>query len=386
MTIEPQVLRAFGPFANLTDEEVAKIGPLCTPETYRAGATIFSEGEEAQALYLLQEGKVVLEKQIRLTTHGTPRRATVEIMRPGDAFGISTLVPPHYFKLSAFCLEDTEVIRIDGHGLRHLLEAEPHIGYEIALWVAGVSSDRLRDTTETLTYFLSVVSHELRSPLAAVESYLQVLMGGFTGPLTDKQHEMLRRSSVRIKELLGLISDLLDVSRLEPEHIQQEFEPTVLPSVIKAALDDVWLAAREKGIELKVKVPDDLPTITAAPGRVRQVLLNLLNNAVKYTPVRGRVTLRVEDIGDHLQISVTDTGIGIPAADQPFIFGDFYRARNAPAGGVGLGLSIAKRIVTAHGGRIWVESPYEEGQPGTRFTFTLPKNPEVKERKRSQPN
>jgi signal transduction histidine kinase len=370
--VDTEMLRAFPPFSGVAGENMEKITPFCRLESHRAGAILFDEGEEARTFFLLQAGSVVLEKQIRLRTHGTPRRATVEVIRPGGAFGLSTLIPPYRFNLSAFCLDDVEVICIEGDGLRNLLDKEPQMGRELAQWVAMKTTERLRETTERLTYFLSVVSHELRAPLAAVESYLQVLMGGFTGPLTEKQRDMLQRSSIRVRELLALINDLLDLSRLEPEHIRGEFEAVDLPTVIKAALDDVWLAAREKGISLKVEVSADLPAVTGAPRRIRQVLLNLLSNAVKFTPERGKVILRGEGQGDHLWISVADTGIGIPASDQPFIFGDFYRAQNASSGGVGLGLSIAKRIIDAHGGRIWFESPYVEGEPGTRFTFTLP--------------
>jgi signal transduction histidine kinase len=372
LVVDAETLGTFRPFANLTPEERLQIAALCRRETYRAGDAMFGEGDEATTFYLLQSGKVVLEKEIRLSTSGTPRRATVEIMRPGDAFGLSTLIPPHQYRLSAFCLDDVEVICIDGADLRALVAENPRIGWELARWIAMTTTERLREATKRLTYFLSIVSHELRAPLAAVESYLQVLMGGFTGPLTEKQNEMLQRCSIRIKELLGLINDLLDASRLEPEHIQEEFETMDLAAVIQAALDDVRPAAQEKKIELRVEVPSELPVLTGAPGRVRQVLDNLLSNAVKFTPEGGQVTLRVVEQDDHLEISVTDTGIGIPEDDQPFIFDDFYRARNAPSGGTGLGLAIAKRIVEAHGGRIWVESPYAEGVSGSRFTFTLP--------------
>jgi len=227
--------------------------------------------------------------------------------------------------------------------------------------------DRLR------TYFLGMVSHDLKAPLVAIESYLQVILGGFAGEINEEQREMLDRSSHRIGELLNLISDLLDVSRIEAGQIAKEFKPMSLAEVVEGSLEDVQAMAKEKGMELRVECPKDPLVIHAAPHRLRQVLNNLLSNAIKFTPPKGLITLCVEEKVDCLQVEVMDTGVGIPAEDLPYVFDEFFRGRNVERTGTGLGLSIAKKIVEAHGGKIWAESPCSADGRGSRFTFILPK-------------
>jgi signal transduction histidine kinase len=227
--------------------------------------------------------------------------------------------------------------------------------------------DRLR------TYFLGMVSHDLKAPLVAIESYLQVILGGFAGDITEEQREMLGRSSHRIGGLLDLISDLLDVSRIEAGQIAKEFKPMCLSEVVEGCLEDVQVMAREKEMELRVEAPEELPTIRAAPHRLRQVLNNLLSNAIKFTPPKGVISLCVEEKLDCLQVEVMDTGTGISPEDLPYVFDEFFQGRNVERAGAGLGLSIAKKIVEAHGGKIWAESPCTTDGKGSRFTFILPK-------------
>jgi len=226
--------------------------------------------------------------------------------------------------------------------------------------------DRLR------TYFVGMVSHDLKAPLVAVESYLQVILGGFAGEISEEQREMLDRSSYRIGELLDLIGDLLAVSRIEAGQLAKEFEAMSLAEVVEGSLEDVRALAKEKEMKLRVEVPGKLPVIHAAPHRLRQVLNNLLSNAIKFTPPQGLITINVEDKRDHLRVEVMDIGPGIPPEDLPHIFDDFFRGRDVERAGAGLGLSIARKIVEAHGGKIWVESPCTADGKGSRFIFTLP--------------
>jgi len=230
-----------------------------------------------------------------------------------------------------------------------------------------IELDRLR------THFLAIASHDLKAPLAAVQSYLQIILGGFAGEVNDEQRDMLERSSVRIEELLKLINDLLDATRIEAGQIVREMEETSLTEVVEDALENVRSLAEEKGLGLLAEVPEGLPEIMAAPRRLVQVLTNLLNNAVQFTPSGGRITLRVRELDEHLQVEVMDTGIGISPEDMPRMFEEFYRGKGVETKGVGLGLAIAKKIVEAHEGKIWAESPYPESEKGSKFTFTLPK-------------
>lgn len=232
---------------------------------------------------------------------------------------------------------------------------------------------RLTELDRLRTYFLGMVSHDLKAPLVAIESYLQVILGGFAGEINEEQQEMLERSSHRIGELLDLISDLLDVSRIEAGQIAKEFKATSLCGVVEGSLEDIQAMAKEKETKLQMEIPEELPVIQAAPHRLRQVLNNLLSNAVKFTPPQGLITLAVQDKDDQFRISVMDTGVGIPPEDLPHVFDEFFRGRDVERTGAGLGLSIAKKIVEAHGGKIWVESPCTTDGKGSKFVFTLPK-------------
>lgn len=231
-----------------------------------------------------------------------------------------------------------------------------------------VRLDRLK------TYFLAIASHDLKTPLAAVESYLQVILGGFVGEITAQQRHMMERSSLRIKELIGMINRFLDLAHIERGEIVHKMEMTSLEEVVDRCLEEMQVLASEKGQILTVEKPPSLPVIYASPTHLQQLLTNLLSNAVKFTPEEGSIALGVEEVGDDIQVTVTDTGVGIDPEDMPRIFEDFFRGRRAGGVGTGLGLSIAKRIVEAHGGKIWAQSPYAEGQPGSRFTFLIPKD------------
>jgi signal transduction histidine kinase len=239
---------------------------------------------------------------------------------------------------------------------------------------------KLEEEKNRFLRFLGIAAHDLKAPLTAIQGFLWIMLGGYSGELTDKQRNMLDRSSRRISELLNLISDLLDIPRIETGQIVQEIKEVSLREVVKHSLDDLRNVAKEKGVKLKVALPQNhLPKVKGSSPRLQQVITNLVSNAINYTP-EGEVTVRVSEEGDNLRVEVMDTGIGIPPEDLPRLFDDFFRASNVAAKGTGLGLSIAKRIVEAHGGSIWVESPCPETNTGSKFTFTLPKKGKLKRR------
>ena len=370
-----EMLKRFPLLTYLSREDLGELMEICEVETWEEGE-IFAEGEPADKLRLVLLGKVAMDKRIQLGRHGSVRRANVSIIGPGGAVGWSTLVAPYNFTLSGFCLEPCKFIALDGQSLRDFMAQNPQAACKIMSGIAEMVGTRLRDMTGMLTYFLSIVSHELKAPLAAVENYLEVMLGGFTGELTPKQQRMLERSVLRIHDLSGLINDLLDLARMRPEQIQAEFVRFNPREFGDRSVEDTRLAAKEKGITVKVEAPEEFGEIVGAPRRLRQVLTNLLNNGLKFSPSGSTVTLRSWETEDELWLEVSDEGIGIPLEDQANIFEDFFRARNVgDVSGSGLGLSIAKKIVDAHQGRIWLESPYEEGKSGTRFTVVLPRNP-----------
>ena len=246
---------------------------------------------------------------------------------------------------------------------------------------ASTEIAKLEEEKSRFLRFLGIAAHDLKAPLTAIQGFFWVMLGGFAGELTDKQRNMLERSSRRINELLNLISDLLDIPRIETGQIVPEMKEISLRQVVSSSLHDLQNQAKEKGIKLKAELPQALPKIRGSSPRLQQVITNLVSNAINYTP-EGVVTIRVSESNKDIQVEVMDTGIGIPPDDLPRVFDDFFRASNVEIKGTGLGLSIVKRIVEAHGGRIWVESPCPESNTGSKFTFTLPKKSKTERRQR----
>jgi len=240
---------------------------------------------------------------------------------------------------------------------------------------------KLEEEKNRFLRFLGIAAHDLKAPLTAIQGFLWVMLGGFSGEITDKQRNMMERSSRRINELLNLISDLLDIPRIETGQIVPEIKEVSLRQVVRHACEDMRERAKEKGVKLKVELPQSLPKIPCSSPRLQQVITNLVSNAINYTP-EGEVTVRVSERRNDMQVEVMDTGIGIPPQDLPHVFDDFFRASNVEAKGTGLGLSIAKRIVEAHGGSISVESPCPESNTGSKFTLTLPKKRKTERRQR----
>ncbi len=357
-------------FEELNDAQLEKIAELCREEVYEAGATVITEGEIAKDLYIVEDGRVVLEMTIRLGS-GSGRQGVIDVITNGQVFGWSAIAELHQLTMSARCIEKTTVIALDGAELRRLFEEDSYIGYRVMERIVGIVSSRFSKVRDTLAHILSIASHDLKAPLAAVESYHQVMLGGYAGEITEKQKDMLLRSSERMKGLLNLIDNILDISRIDAKEIKME--ATSLLKVVESTNGVLRPLAEEKGVQLKVEVPEELPLIIGAPDRLQQVLTNLLGNAVKFTPQGGRVTLRVNEEAGEILVEVIDTGVGISPEELPRIFDDFYRGMRVDSAGAGLGLSIAKKIVEAHGGKISVESPCLETGGGSKFAFTLPK-------------
>lgn len=366
-----EALRKSQLFDELTDAELDKVVRLTREETYEAGEIIFNEGEMAKELYIVEDGRVVLEMSIRLG-RGSGRQGSIDVLTKGQVFGWSAVAEPYTFTMSARGVEKTTVLAIDREGLWHLFEENSSLGFKVMKKVVSVVSSRLSRSRDTLAHVISIAFHDLKSPIAAVQSYQQVMLDGYAGEISEKQKHMLLRSSERIKELLNLINNILDISRIVTG--QLHMERTSLLEVADSSIKTAQLLARENGVQLNIDVAKGLPPIAGAPNRLSQLFNNLLENAIKFTPEGGSITVKISDKEDYVLVEVTDTGIGISAKELPRIFDDFYRGIDVDATGAGLGLSIAKKIVEAHNGKIWVESPCPETGIGSKFSFTLPKN------------
>jgi two-component system phosphate regulon sensor histidine kinase PhoR len=219
--------------------------------------------------------------------------------------------------------------------------------------------------------FVANVSHELRTPISSIKGYAETLLDG---ALDDKDHvkEFIGIILQDSNRLASLINDLLDLSKIESGKMKIAFLPQDAASLIKRAAAIMDHQAKDKSVALKLDIPGVLPKIKADEARFSQVMINLLDNAIKYTSEGGSVVISAKPSGEVLQIDISDTGIGIAQEDLARIFERFYRAdkaRSRELGGTGLGLSIVKHIVQAHGGQVWVVSEFGKG---STFSFTIP--------------
>jgi signal transduction histidine kinase len=215
------------------------------------------------------------------------------------------------------------------------------------------------------------MSHELRTPLNAIIGFSEVLAEGMFGEINAKQEEYLKDILESGQHLLSLINDILDLSKIEAGRMELEATDFDLPSAIENALILVRERASRRGITLEHEVDERLGTIRADERKVKQVLLNLLSNALKFTPEGGRIDVRAGLHNDLAEISVTDTGVGIAPEDQEAVFEEFRQVGTAAkkVEGTGLGLALSRKFIELHGGRIWVKS---QVGVGSTFTFTLP--------------
>ena len=219
--------------------------------------------------------------------------------------------------------------------------------------------------------FVANVSHEFRTPLTAIQGFAETLIGG---AIDDPQNRgrFLAIILEHSRRLARLTEDLLRLSQMDAEQLELEIRAVSVPQFIESCYETSQRRAADKGLTLSLNVPTQLPDVAADNRRLQEVLQNLLDNAIQYTLPGGKIVLSAEARGDEVIFTVSDTGIGIPQADQPRIFERFYRvdvARSREAGGTGLGLSISKHLIEAHGGRIWVES---EVGVGSKFHFAVP--------------
>lgn len=261
---------------------------------------------------------------------------------------------------------------------REHVELMSVIAREAAIIVETAMLNRkLSETAEQLTAlnrmkddFVSTVSHEFKTPLTTIMGFLTVILEGETGPMTEQQGKFLEIAMGAAKRLAGLVSDLLDISKLEGG-AQMEMKTYALGNILQASLENHRHNAAKAGKKLTHDVPEQLPSVVCDERWIGVALDNLVSNGLKFTKPQGTVHVSAVDKGEFLMICVTDDGIGIPQEDKARIFEKFFRAANRAdivAAGTGLGLAIAKEIITKHGGKIWFESDLDRG---SKFFFIL---------------
>lgn len=293
-------------------------------------------------------------------------RALVEVVRQSDLLAVSKKVLAEHEQVSS------EVVVGTVRPRSFAVTAAPvhATGPSGAVLVLHDISE-LRRLERVRRDFVANVSHEFRTPLTAIQGFAETLLGGALGDPANRGHfvEIIRDHATR---LARLTEDLLKLSRIEAGKLDLEFRPVSVYQLVQSCVETASFKAARKELTLEICIPEGLPNVRGDSNGLQEVLQNLLDNAVQYTPAGGRLEVSASNNGGKVQVTVSDTGIGIPQAEQERIFERFYRvdaARSREAGGTGLGLSIARHIVEAHAGHLWVESAVGEG---SQFRFSIP--------------
>ncbi len=240
------------------------------------------------------------------------------------------------------------------------------------------ANEQLQELDRLKSVFISIVSHELRTPMTSIKGYVENILDGLAGSLTERQSYYLTRVKLNAERLTRMVNDLLDLSRIEdPESRKNYLRPDSLslPELTTEVVESFQAMARERSIVVKAAGPGSLPAIQGDRDKLHQILINLIGNAVKFTPAGGEVLVETTAPEDGtVQVCVADTGCGIPSHERDKVFDKFFRGAAIPdeARGAGLGLAITKNLVELHGGRIWLDSSPGKG---SRFFFSLPVTP-----------
>ena len=235
--------------------------------------------------------------------------------------------------------------------------------------------ERLRELDNVKSEFISVIAHQLRTPLSVTKWALDILEESIGGGSDEQQQMVLKKGKESNERMIKLVDDLLNVDLHEVGKVQYNFKPTSLVELVQKVLTQIEPLALHKKITVAFDPPHaELPLVPVDAEKLNAVIQNLIENALKYTPEGGMVRVVVEQKEQNILVSVQDSGIGIPKAEREHIFTKFYRGRNAvktATEGSGLGLYIARKVIQRHGGDIWFES--EDGK-GTTFSFSIPIN------------
>lgn len=231
------------------------------------------------------------------------------------------------------------------------------------------ANEELKELDELKSDFVSIASHELRAPLTSIKGFSDLLLDKVVGEVNEKQHRYLTKISTNTDRLARLIDNLLSISKIEAGRLKMPMKLLLIEPLIDEVIASLMPQWKEKELKVNAYYPEELPAVYISPDGLRQVMINLLNNAIKFTPREGQINITVVEKETHLEIKVSDTGVGIAPENRERVFKKFYQVTPS-AEGTGLGLAITKGLVESLNGKIWIEG---EVSKGTTVGFTVPK-------------
>lgn len=362
------------------------LASLLVEQRFTAGELVFSEGEPGDAAYLIWAGQVGVVKG------DLSEPVLLGVRGPGEVIGEMALLEGQPRMASVIALEDLRLLQISRDSFQQLLKQAPTLGLSMMKLLSGRlrASDEVRTSEVVAERQLSqrvgeleqlqamqrelteLIVHDLRSPLSSLFGVINMLEMVLPEEVIQANRDLLnigRSANLRLQRMLN---SMLDIARLESGQGALQLTSVDLKQLIQATLEGARVNLRSQNLELRAEVAGDLPRIQGDEARLERLLANLVDNALKFTPQGGQVTVAARQAGEALLVSVSDTGPGIPPAERERVFDRFAQLGSGPSRqrGYGLGLTFCKLTVEAHGGRIWIEAG--EGGKGSKFVFTLP--------------
>jgi signal transduction histidine kinase len=363
--------------------------------TFEASSTVFEEGAPADVAYIVRQGRLAVVKR-----SSSGEGVLIGQCAEGEIVGEMALISNSPRSASVIAIEDTKLLVVTRERFRRLLIEDPDFSDYVARTLVGrlrladeaflsayvaerdvfnrleklsTRHEKLAELMQLRHETIRFIVHDLRNPLSVFSSALEMLDAELDAGGIEIARELIKVCRNALRRMLMLTESLLDVDRLDwGLDGALDLEMVSLPALIVGVVADQRPRAETVEVALEIEVPVDLPPIAADPARLERVLANLIENALKYSPAGGQVTVSAWHEGDSLMVAVSDAGPGIPPDQRERIFERFTQVRDDPKArrGFGLGLAFCRAAVEAHGGRIWVEDG--EGGVGSRFVFSLP--------------